>query len=159
MEASAKTKGAHVVLYRELRTPSDSVEAVLLCKRTLNAPIHPGYWALFGGKLEEKDGGAANAAAKREVEEELGIKLNKDDLLDLCRIQVRRKDEEPFIQYFSCRLDYDMNRLTLRPQGADGKVEGEGLGWFSEEEVHHLTVRPEDRIAINAFFRREENRK
>jgi hypothetical protein len=46
-----------------------------------------------------------------------------------------------------------MDKLRLRPD-KKGVVEGEGLGWFTAEEIHHLTVRPEDRIAIDYFFRK-----
>jgi hypothetical protein len=47
-----------------------------------------------------------------------------------------------------------MDDLRLRRMNGK-KVEGEGLGWFTAEEIHHLNVRPEDRTAINHFF--EEN--
>jgi hypothetical protein len=47
-----------------------------------------------------------------------------------------------------------MDRLTLRYNSAEGKVEGEGLGWFTAEEIHHVWLRPEDRIAVEQFFQR-----
>jgi len=50
-------------------------------------------------------------------------------------------------------MDVPLYELSLRRWR--GKVEGEGLGWFTAEEIHHLDVRPEDRAAINHFF--EEN--
>jgi hypothetical protein len=31
-------------------------------------------------------------------------------------------------------------------------VEGEGLGWFTAEEVNHIWLRPEDRVAVEKFF-------
>jgi hypothetical protein len=47
-----------------------------------------------------------------------------------------------------------MDKLTLRRNSKEDFVEGQGLGWFSAEEVHHLVLRPEDRIAIAAFFKK-----
>ena len=56
--------------------------------------------------------------------------------------------------YFSAELNVDLDRLTLKRNKDEDKVEGEGLGWFTAEEVNHLVVRPEDRAAISAFFRK-----
>ena len=70
-------KGAHVVFHRILKvspegvSPEKSVQAILLCKRTQDAPIHPGYWGRFGGTVD--NGEAPAEAAKREVREELKL--------------------------------------------------------------------------------------
>jgi 8-oxo-dGTP pyrophosphatase MutT (NUDIX family) len=162
---NTKIAGAHVVLHRLLRTSCDKkyVPVVLLCKRTHDAPIHPANWALFGGKLEKrgskrKRGGKRKRderpeeAAMREVEEELGIKLIATRLEELCRVCVERANGTWSIHYFRYSLDYDLDKLRLH-RNHEGKVEGEGLGWFSAEEIHHLLVRPEDRIAVDTFFR------
>jgi hypothetical protein len=58
------------------------------------------------------------------------------------------------VRYFSAELNYDMDCLTLKRNAHEGKVEGEGLGWFTAEEIGHLMVRPEDRSAISTFFRK-----
>lgn len=89
--------------------------------------------------------------SKREVEEELGTKLGlvEDRLEWLCDVRIARGSGAVWISYFTYSLDLDMNELTLQKHG---KVEGEVLGWFDAEEIHHLQVRPEDRIALNDFF-------
>jgi 8-oxo-dGTP pyrophosphatase MutT (NUDIX family) len=150
--------GAHVLFHRTLKTtqkgvtPEQFVLAVLLCKRTLDAPVHPGHWGLFGGKLDP--GEKPEEAAVREVQEELHLHLEGNDLKLLCDVQVHRGSESPSVRYYSHFLNCDLDGLTLQ-RSPKGKVEGEGLGWFSEEEIHHATIRPEDRIAIDTFLERQ----
>jgi 8-oxo-dGTP pyrophosphatase MutT (NUDIX family) len=84
MKSNANVAGAHVVIYRQLKASrglarEESVRAVVLCKRTQNAPIHPGYWALFGGQLKNSEEPPKDAAI-REVEEELGLTLDATQL-------------------------------------------------------------------------------
>jgi len=45
-----------------------------------------------------------------------------------------------------------MDKLTLTYNSAERKVEGEGLGWFTAEEIHHMWLSPEDRVAVEKFF-------
>ena len=94
--------------------------------------------------------------AIREVQEELGIKLRNPNVKTLCDVQIQRGGTRNAlgVRYFSAELNRDMDCLTLRRNTHEGKVEGEGLGWFTAEEINHLVVRPEDRIAIITFFRK-----
>jgi 8-oxo-dGTP pyrophosphatase MutT (NUDIX family) len=128
--------------------------AVLLCKRTLDAPVHPAYWALFGGRIDP--GEQPKHAALREVQEELGLSRRQVKLADLCDVRIRRDDgsDALTLRYFHSALALDMDCLTLRRSSKEAKVEGQGLGWFTAEEIHHMVVRPEDRIAIDTFFQR-----
>src|SRR5262245_16624871 len=148
-----KIMGGHVVFHRLLRTNSASyVCAVLLCKRTQDAPMHPGYWGLIGGKLD--DGEEATTGALREVEEELGIPSTDITLELLCDVRIRRNDDSTELgaRYFAAPLNLGMDKLVLQYNSEDGKVEGEGLGWFTAEEIHHMWLRPEDRVAVERFF-------
>jgi 8-oxo-dGTP pyrophosphatase MutT (NUDIX family) len=150
-----KIKGAHVVLHRLLKTNAASlIPAVLLYKRTQDAPVHAGYWGLVGGTLDEGEEPAAGVL--RELEEELGILASEIVLEPLCDVRIRRDADpgETGARYFAASLDLGMDRLTLRYNSAEGKVEGEGLGWFTAEEIHHVWLRPEDRIAVEQFFQR-----
>lgn len=152
-KSKKKSSGAHVVFHRLLKTSECcSVQAVLLCKRTEDAPIHPGYWGFFGGKLKRNE--SPKNAVRREVNEELeanGIDFRKFAMKNLCYVTIRRGSGKDSISYFYASLDIDMDELRLKRQG---KVEGEGLAWFTAEEIHHLMMRPEDRIAINKFFQK-----
>jgi len=148
-----KIAGAHVVFHRLLKTSSrHSLCAVLLCKRTQSAPTYPGYWSLFGGSVDS--GERARQAAVREIREELGISLRAERLNALCDIRIQRGKDRPVlgVRFFSSALDVDMDRLTLKRHPDDEMVEGEGLGWFTAGEIHHMMVRPEDRAAIGIFF-------
>ena len=149
-----KIEGAHVVFHRLLSTSKCKpyfVRAVLLVKRTLDAPIHPGYWGLVGGMV--KVGERPKKAALREAREELGIDLRL--IQNLCDVRIDHGTSGASgVRYFSSALDRDMDKLKLRRNLKEDFVEGQGLGWFSAEEVHHLALRPEDRIAIAAFFKK-----
>ena len=116
--------------------------------------MHPGYWGLIGGKLDV--GEEPRAAALREVEEELGIASSEIALESLCDIRIRRDagSDEIGARYFVATLDLGMDKLSLRYNDEEGKVEGEGLGWFTAEEIHHMWLRPEDRTAVAKFFER-----
>ena len=151
--------GAHIVFYKFVKTPYDEdgkqreVQAVLLYKRTSDAPIHPSYWGLIGGsKSGDED---IKETAKREATEELettGMNIVLEDMEGLCSILIiRGQSIKKEIQYYKAKLDRDMDCLKLK-KNEKGKVEGEGLAWFTEEEVHHLYLRPEDRKALRFFF-------
>jgi ADP-ribose pyrophosphatase YjhB (NUDIX family) len=146
--------GAHVVFHRKLKvprkgkTPERIVRMVLLCKRTQDAPNDAGCWSLFGGKIDGNEEPAN--AAKREVLEELHLHLEAHDLEKLCDVPAKHEPGS-FVAYYSFRLNWDLDNLTLR-RNPQGKVEGEGLGWFTEEEVRGLKIRPDDQKALNEFF-------
>ena len=169
-----KIEGAHVVLHGLLKTSKDCpnckrkskdyIQAVLLCKRTQDAPIHPGYWGLFGGTVDNKDKTPLETAY-REVCEELAVigadgkELQKEELRKILKIEkpydvpIRHENGKGFVRYFSSLLDIGMDKLLLRKNEDGNKVEGEGLGWFTAEETHHLLMRPEDRVAVIKFFK------
>jgi len=166
MPNNAKTrlypKGAHVVFHRliktrPIRSHNDSgdkiglIRAVLLCKRTSDAPIHPGLWSLIGGMIEKNE--HPRVAAQREVSEELECsKFDKAGLKPLIKVKVSRRGGPCLISYFECQLEVDMDELRLIRQDKSAKVENEGIAWFTAEEVHHLPMRPEDRVAVIALF-------
>src|SRR5262245_8899386 len=117
-----KIMGAHVVFHRLLRINSTSaVCAVLLCKRTQDAPMHQGYWALIGGKLN--DGEDPLAGALREVKEELGIPSNDIALTLLGDVRIQRTtDPNPIgARYFAAPLNLGMDKLTLQYNSEEEK--------------------------------------
>ena len=145
-----KISAAYIVFHRLLPTAADPVNAVLLVKRSQTEGMHPGYWGLVGGTMGDREEPVETAV--RKANEELGLKLTEYDLRWLCDVKIRRRnDVVGATQCFSSLLDREMDALVLQRQ-KNKKVEGEALGWFTAEEIHHLMVRPEDRIAVNTFF-------
>lgn len=147
--------GAHVVFYRALsmNPEGQSVPAVLLCKRTQDAPDHPGFWSLFGGQLDDKDNGDPECAARREIQEELkAIDVNLGTL-EMEKLHLA-KVNECSVTYFKAPLDIGMNMMRLRWNMEHKKVEGEGVGWFTEEDIQYLEkrMRSEDHSAVAKFF-------
>jgi 8-oxo-dGTP pyrophosphatase MutT (NUDIX family) len=155
-----KAKGAHVVFHRLIKTRPvsrgdtnmvDRIRAVLLCKRTADAPVHPGSWSFFGGVIEK--GENPKDAALREIREELaGAPIKREALEHLTDVIVSRREGPCLVRYFECSLETEMYKLHLKMDEKHKKVEGEGLAWFTAEEVHHLPMRPEDRAAAATFF-------
>ena len=158
--------GAHVILYRLLKTyekPSEktndtkteSVRAILLTKRTLDVSVHPGCWSLIGGNKNIKKDKTSKETAQRELVEELEVRnidLRNYGMKKVRDVKIVRESGKHTICYFSALLQVAMDDLRLLRNKCNNKVESEGLGWFTAEEIHHLNVRPEDRTAINHFF-------
>ena len=134
--------GAHVVLYRNVRNRRGKlVPAVLLVKRTQDAPSHPGRWSLVGGKLEA--GETPKAGLLREIKEELAHRKP---------IRLQYVWRTATLTFYKAHLPEDIDSLRLKRSKADGKVEGEGLSWFTEAEVRRLPMRREDRMAVRKYF-------
>ena len=131
--------GACVVLH----TPD---RMILLHKRDTNAPTKVGYWSLFGGEVEEKDGGNPRRTASRELAEELeGPSVPPQSLDPLCCVRVRRAHGSPTVHYFAAELTCDLSELRL-------KDEGDGLALFSEDQLESLPLWAEDRLAIARYL-------
>ena len=144
--------GAHVVLHRKLKTSGRRrALAILLVKRTLDAPSDAGDWGLVGGGM--KAGETSKEAVLRELNEEIcyrgGVRVHF-----LCKTRRRDKGGDPYsIFFYSAHLPEDMDTLKLkRNNERNRKVEGEGLAWFTRDEVCSLCVRPQDLPAVDKFF-------
>lgn len=117
---------------------------VLLVKR-LNPP-NAGKWALPGGLVEL--GESVESAAAREVEEETGLKVRIESLLDV-QTDLHR-DEEGRLEYHYILVDYlataDGGNLNLSPESSDS-------GWFTAAEVKDLNTTGGTRRALDNYFR------
>ena len=56
---------------------------ILLQKRSMNKVVNPGKWGLTGGKVDA--GEDTLTTAVRETYEEIGVKLNKEEVKFLCK--------------------------------------------------------------------------
>ena len=127
-----KVRVAGVILHRDGK--------VLLQHRDDRPDIvWPGAWAIFGGHMEE--GEEAEAAARREIAEELGLSLTGPLVLVYHRTA---GDRERFI--FAAPLPVPPEELTLQ--------EGQGMALLSREELPDYRVVPLHREILEEFFAR-----
>jgi len=127
-----KRRVAGVILYREGR--------VLLQHRDDKPEIRwPGAWAIFGGHVEE--GETPEEAALREMEEELGLRLEGPLSLVFHGADETR---ERFI--YAAPLPVPPEALTLQ--------EGQGMALLSPEDLDCYPVVPIHRGILRQFFGR-----
>lgn len=122
---------AGVILYRDGR--------VLLQHRDDKPDIvWPGAWAIFGGHLE--DGEDPESGAIREIEEELGLKLQPP--LTLVHHELHPDNRER--SFYAALLEVPIDLLTLN--------EGQGMALLSPEEMESVTVVPLHKQIILEFL-------
>ena len=113
----------------------DKDKRMLLQHRTEDARDLPGYWAFFGGKVEE--GETPREAAVREVFEELEFVSIKPlrAMRQRFVLSGRKMMKNVFMEY--CK---DKSKLRLN--------EGQGWGWFGLAEMHKLKMVFHDREVV-----------
>jgi len=112
---------------------------VLLGKRT-SAIRFAGMWDAFGGHLEAEE--SAEAALSRELQEELGIRVNAARPLEVYE-DVDPTSRETFRHHLFLVTDW-----TGTPRIAD--EEHSELRWFRPGEVDALDLMPHLKAAIRA---------
>ena len=90
--------------------------------------VWPGAWAIFGGHLEDDED--PESGAIREIEEELGLKLQPP--LTLVHHELHPDNRER--TFYAAPLTVPLEDLTLN--------EGQGMALFSREELETVTVVP-----------------
>ena len=107
---------------------------LLLQHRDGNTTHKPNRWAFFGGHIEE--GEESVIAAVREFQEELGVVIqNPVHILTICFAE-----QEGLVEKHFFVIDLNESAESLRAR----QTEGDGLGWFSLEEVKTLDMTHED---------------
>lgn len=139
-----KVVGVHVILYTILKgRDGDNTIGILLQKRNHLARIYPGHWACFGGSLEGLE--AEKTALSREIEEEIYIE-RKGTLVPLIVIPIYREAKNLAMSFYT----QEVSQLGISLKGDESL----GFAFFNPEEIHHLIMRPEDRLAVNEFLKR-----
>lgn len=110
----------------------DAQKRMLLQHRTRDARHFPGYWAFFGGGV--KPGEKLAAAARREIEEELGLKLRTPSFFG--EYLLKEYGAWFRLHLFVNEYKADKGALALR--------EGQGWGWFHATELVKLRTIPDD---------------
>ena len=96
----------------------------LLQLRDDKAPTNPNKWSLFGGGIEKNE--TPINCIIREIQEELGVLLDKDKLNFL--IKIKYSNDDCYI--YRTKFNYSLKDLKLN-EGADMK-------FFSKEEIMKL---------------------
>ena len=99
---------------------------ILLQKRSMNKVANPGQWGLTGGKVDA--GEDTLTTAIRETYEEIGIKLNKEELKLLCKYNTRKA---VFIIYY-IKKDINIEDCKMQTKEVDE------LRYFSIDELDKL---------------------
>lgn len=126
---------AHVFLFDR------NSNTVLLHKRDENTVFNPNMWAFFGG------GGEANETPKdcgtRELEEETGIKANKEDLM-------------PLVNYFNDKLKTHRYVFFVEkwiPKSDINLTEGKDCEWISLDKVFDYNLTEKTEQDLKTFLR------
>jgi 8-oxo-dGTP diphosphatase len=104
---------------------------------------YPGAWAIFGGHVEE--GETPEEAARREIEEELGLRLD-GPLVLVCR----RADDERERFIYAAPLVVPIESLELR--------EGQGMALIAPEDLEAYRLVPVHRQILVEFLRDRDGR-
>jgi 8-oxo-dGTP diphosphatase len=107
---------------------------ILLQHRTDDAFRLPGYWAFFGGGIEQ--GENPTEALKREIREELSYHVQDPKFLLAQKVRDEGNDntKHVFVE------QYRDQPLQLG--------EGQAMGWFSPDETHGLKMIDHDRVVV-----------
>ena len=107
---------------------------ILLQHRTDDAFRLPGYWAFFGGGIEQ--GENPTEALRREIREELSYEVQGPKFF----LAQKVRDEENDITKYVFVEQYQDQPLQLG--------EGQAMGWFSPDETHGLKMVDHDRFVV-----------
>tara|TARA_B100000965_G_scaffold394296_1_gene406269 strand:- start:9557 stop:9982 length:426 start_codon:yes stop_codon:yes gene_type:complete len=106
----------------------------------------PGFWGLFGGRLDKNE--LHSKAIKREINEETNLKvIVKKKILTVDFSMVGLKKERNII-YFDCKV-LDSKKIILS--------EGRKYNFFSFNQIRKLRIVPMDFVAINCHYHNNKN--
>ena len=109
---------------------------ILLQHRTDDALRLPGYWAFFGGGIEQ--GENPTEALKREIREELSYLVQNPEFF--LAQKVRDKENDYDNRKYVFVEEYQGQSLQLG--------EGQAMGWFLPDETHALKMADHDRFVV-----------
>ena len=106
----------------------------------------PGFWGLFGGRLDKNE--LHSKAIKREINEEtnLNVKVIRKILtVDFSMFGLKKESN---IIYFECKL-LNKTKVIL--------AEGQKCNFFSFNQIKKLKIVPMDFVAINCHYHKNKN--
>ena len=129
-------KGAGVILIADNGN-------VLLQHRDKNNKWNQDSWSEFGGQIEE--GETSEEAIKRELKEELGIKLTDLKFFKKYELQRQKGIYEQFV--FTASLNCPLESLKKQQK------EGKDLAFFNCEEIKNLKMADYTKELLEDFFK------
>lgn len=130
-------KGAGVIL-------TDGQGKILLLHRDNNTSWYPDSWGIVGGQIEK--GETPEQAAKREVKEEIGIKVT--DLRFFKKYELKR-EKGIYEAFFFTTTPLNVSIEKLRNQ----QTEGQNLRFFNINELKNLKTTDLAKAALKDFFK------
>ncbi len=113
---------------------------VLLHKRDSKTKFNPNLWAFFGG-LNEKAESPVDCFI-RELREEIGIRLNKEEAIPLCNYFNKEFQTHRFVFY---AISYkDKSNFVLN--------EGKDLAWVKFNQLDKLSLTEKTKRDLNFFL-------
>tara|TARA_B110001454_G_C12511662_1_gene347098 strand:+ start:136 stop:561 length:426 start_codon:yes stop_codon:yes gene_type:complete len=106
----------------------------------------PGFWGLFGGRLDKNE--LHSKAIKREIKEETNLKvkvIRKILAVDFSMVGLKK---ERNIIYFDCKV-LNNKKIILS--------EGQKYNFFSFNQIKKLKIVPMDFVAINCHYHKKKN--
>lgn len=114
---------------------------ILLEKRSPNKKYSPNRYGLCAGHVML--GESLKASLVREIEEEIGIKVNEDDLISFGEKEYIREETNSHITYFYyIRLKLKESDFTIQEELTEVK-------WFKIEEIKELVASNDNPTVIN----------
>lgn len=117
----APAKHRHLVV---LVLKNDGGEYCLQFRDGNQGIFNPLRWSLFGGHVEP--GESAGRTACRELEEEIGVRVDEGQIAFLDRFELPQQTYD----VFECKKPINWGDIQLR--------EGAGCGFFTTNEIHRL---------------------
>lgn len=119
----------------------DEQQRILLTKRSI--PPFFGQWVMPGGKIDH--GETMHQALKREVDEEVGLQVSVENLVDVYEhIGIGKHQDHYIILYYRARpLSFELN---INPH------ELSEARWFSPSELVELDVPPGSRHILSIIY-------
>jgi len=115
--------------------------SVLLHKRDSHTKVNPHAWAFFGGLNEGTE--LPEETFAREINEELGIKISKDQIIPLC--DYFNEELQTYRNVFFIESDLDKSHMRLG--------EGEDFDWIPLDNVFKYQLTEKTVRDLQLFLR------